>query len=129
MHLRFARQFGQTGAGSIGGLSAYGRKDQLSNRFLTDELGEIEISATYIPAIFLAVAVFLIYIVLSRLVVMQRTQIALLKAFGYSNFSVGMHYLKFALATVLAGLLPGLLFGLYLDSIDQFACGVRRSYP
>jgi putative ABC transport system permease protein len=97
-----------------GGLSAYGRKDQLSSRFLNDELGEIEISATYIPAIFLAVAVFLIYIVLSRLVVMQRTQIGLLKAFGYSNLSVGLHYLKFALVTVLAGLLPGLLLGIYL---------------
>ncbi|HEY0664991.1 MAG TPA: FtsX-like permease family protein [Gallionella sp.] len=97
-----------------GGLSAYGRRDQLSNRFLSDELGEIEVSATYIPAIFLAVAVFLIYIVLSRLVVMQRTQIGLLKAFGYSNLSVGLHYLKFALATVLTGLLPGLLLGLYL---------------
>lgn len=97
-----------------GGLSAYGRLDQLSNRFLNDELGEIEISATYIPAIFLAVAVFLIYIVLSRLVVMQRTQIGLLKAFGYSNLRVGLHYLKFALVTVLAGLLPGLLLGIYL---------------
>ncbi|MFZ5524991.1 MAG: ABC transporter permease [Pseudomonadota bacterium] len=97
-----------------GGFSAYGRKDQLSNRFLTDELGEIEVSATYLPAIFLSVAVFLIYIVLSRLVVMQRTQIGLLKAFGYSNLSVGLHYLKFALATVLIGLLPGLLLGLYL---------------
>ncbi len=97
-----------------GGLSAYGRRDQLSNRFLTDELGEIEISATYIPGIFLAVAVFLIYIVLSRLVAMQRTQIGLLKAFGYSSASVGWHYLKLALLIVLAGLLPGLLFGLYL---------------
>jgi putative ABC transport system permease protein len=97
-----------------GGLSAYGRQDQLSNRFLTDELGEIEISSTYIPAIFLGVAVFLIYIVLSRLVVMQRTQIGLLKAFGYSNLGVGLHYLKFSLVTVLAGMLPGILFGLYL---------------
>ncbi|MFA6902605.1 MAG: FtsX-like permease family protein [Gallionellaceae bacterium] len=97
-----------------GGLSAYGRADQLSARFLNDELGEIEISSTYIPAIFLAVAVFLIYIVLSRLVVMQRTQIGLLKAFGYGNLKVGLHYLKFALAIVLAGLLPGLLLGIYL---------------
>ncbi|HEY5994597.1 MAG TPA: FtsX-like permease family protein [Gallionellaceae bacterium] len=97
-----------------GGLSAYGREEQLSNRFLTDELGEIEISSTFIPAIFLAVAVFLIYIVLSRLVVMQRMQIGLLKAFGYGNRSLGLHYLKFALLTVLAGLLPGLLLGLYL---------------
>ena len=97
-----------------GGFSAYPRRDQLSNAIITDELAELEISATYIPAIFLAVAVFLIYIVLSRLVVLQRTQIGLLKAFGYSNRNVGLHYLKFALATVLAGLLPGLLFGLYL---------------
>lgn len=97
-----------------GGFSAYARPDQLSTRFLNDELGEIEISATYIPAIFLAVAVFLIYIVLSRLVVMQRTQIGLLKAFGYSNFSVGLHYLKLAIVIVLSGLLPGLLLGVYL---------------
>ncbi|MGB9092701.1 MAG: ABC transporter permease, partial [Gallionella sp.] len=97
-----------------GGFSAYGRSDQLSNRFLTDELGEIEVSSTYLPAIFLAVAVFLIYIVLSRLVVMQRTQIGLLKAFGYSSLGVGLHYLKFAVVIVLFGLVPGLLLGLYL---------------
>jgi putative ABC transport system permease protein len=97
-----------------GGLNAYGREDQLSNRFLSDELGEIEISSTFIPAVFLAVAVFLIYIVLSRLVVMQRMQIGLLKAFGYSNRTVGLHYLRFALVTVFAGLAPGLLFGGYL---------------
>jgi putative ABC transport system permease protein len=65
----------------------------------------------------LTVAVFLIYIVLSRLVVMQRTQIGLLKAFGYSSASVALHYLKFSLATVLSGLLPGLLLGLYLGQL------------
>ncbi|HEY6095676.1 MAG TPA: FtsX-like permease family protein [Gallionellaceae bacterium] len=108
-----------------GGLSAYGRADQLSNRFLTDELSEIEISATYIPAIFLGVAVFLIYIVLSRLVVMQRTQIGLLKAFGYSGMSVGLHYLKFALAIVLAGLIPGIVLGLYLG---EKVNGLYRDY-
>ena len=108
-----------------GGLNAYGRKDQLSNRFLTDELGEIEVSSTYLPAIFLAVAVFLIYIVLSRLVVMQRTQIGLLKAFGYSDTSVGLHYLKFALVIVLIGLLPGLLLGLYLG---ELVTGMYREY-
>jgi len=108
-----------------GGLSAYGREDQLSNRFLTDELGEIEVSSTYLPAIFLAIAVFLIYIVLSRLVVMQRTQIGLLKAFGYSDASVGLHYLKFAFVTVLVGLLPGLLLGLYLG---ELVTGMYREY-
>lgn len=50
-----------------GGFKAYDRYDQPSNRFLTDELGEIEVNATYIPAIFLAVAVFLVYTLLARL--------------------------------------------------------------
>ncbi|HKB60951.1 MAG TPA: FtsX-like permease family protein [Gallionellaceae bacterium] len=97
-----------------GGLIAYGREDQLSNRFLSDELSEIRISSTFIPAIFLGVAVFLIYIVLSRLVVTQRTQIGLLKAFGYSHRTLGAHYLKFSLVTLAAGLVPGLFLGWYL---------------
>lgn len=97
-----------------GGLGAYGRENQLSNRFLSDELAEIEVSSTFIPAVFLAVAMFLIYIVLSRLVAMQRMQIGLLKAFGYGNRALGLHYLKFALITVIAGLAPGLLLGFYL---------------
>ena len=97
-----------------GGLIAYGREEQLSNHFLNDELAEIDNSATYIPAIFLGVAAFLIYIVLSRLVVMQRTQIGLLKAFGYSSRSVGLHYFRFAMIVTLAGLAPGLLLGAYL---------------
>ena len=65
------------------------------------------------PGIFLGVAAFLLHIVLSRLTAMQRTQIGLLKAFGYSNREVGLHYLKLALVTVLAGLALGGALGLY----------------
>ena len=43
-----------------GGLAAYGRTEQPSNRFLTNELGEIQVNATYIPAIFLGVSAFLV---------------------------------------------------------------------
>lgn len=90
-----------------GGLAAHGRDEHVSSRYLADELAEIEISSTYIPAIFLGVAAFLVYIILSRLVSMQRTQIALLKAFGYSSARVGMHYLALALVTVGAGVVVG----------------------
>jgi putative ABC transport system permease protein len=86
-----------------GGVNAYGREEQASNRFLADELGEIEVSATYIPAIFLSVSAFLLYTLLSRLVSMERGQIALLKAFGYANVRIGLHYLAFALLVVAVG--------------------------
>jgi putative ABC transport system permease protein len=100
----------------FGGLSAYDRRDQESNRFLTDELGEIQINATYVPAIFLSVAAFLLYMLLSRLVAMQRGQIALLKAFGYSNARIGLHFLEFALIVVGLGLLIGLGLGAWLGA-------------
>ena len=99
-----------------GGLSAYGRIDQASNRFLSDELGEIEVSATYIPAIFLSVSAFLLYTLLSRLVSIERSQIALLKSFGYSSARVGVHFLEFALLVVGIGLLLGTAMGVMFGS-------------
>ena len=96
-----------------GGLGAYGREEQLSHRFISDEIGQNRIMSTFVPGIFLGVAAFLLHIVLSRLTATQRTQIGLLKAFGFSNREVGLHYLKLALVTVLAGLALGSAFGVY----------------
>lgn len=108
-----------------GGLSAYARSDQLSHRFLADELEEIEIMTTFIPTLFLGVAVFLLYIVLSRLVSLQRAQIGLIKAFGRSDFRVGLHYLQFAVATIVLGLVLGAPLGLYLGNVFV---GIYRVY-
>lgn len=99
-----------------GGLGAYGRDDQLSHRFISDEIGQNRVTSTFVPGIFLGVAAFLLHIVLSRLTALQRTQIGLLKAFGYSNRDVGLHYLKLALVTVLAGLALGGALGLYVGT-------------
>ncbi len=100
-----------------GGLAAYGREEQLSHRFLADELGEIAVMTTTIPSIFLAVGAFLLYVVLARLVATQRTQVGLLKAFGHSDLRVGLHYFLVAMATVGLGLLIGFPAGLYLGEV------------
>ena len=102
--------------GRYGGLGAYGRDLQLSNRFISDEIKQDRVSGLYLPSIFLGVAVFLVHVVLSRLVGSQRDQIAILKAFGYTNAAVGLHYLGIALAAVLAGAVPGTLLGLWFAS-------------
>ena len=85
-----------------GGLGAYARKDQLSHRFLTQELEQLGTLASLFPAMFMGIAAFLLNVVIGRLVAMQREQIATLKAFGYSNLAVLGHYLK--LVSVIAGL-------------------------
>ena len=97
-----------------GALGAYGRQDQLSHNFLSNELAQSRVSATVLPAIFLAVAAFLVHNVLSRLTALQRAQIGLLKSLGYGRLAVSMHYMKFALSTVMAGGVAGIAVGAWL---------------
>ena len=94
-----------------GGVGAYDREQQVSHRFLSDEISQLRKMGTLVPAIFLLVAAFLLNVVLARIVSLQREQIAALKAFGYSNLAVGVHYLKLVLAIVLVGGTGGILVG------------------
>ncbi|MBS1912871.1 MAG: FtsX-like permease family protein [Bacteroidetes bacterium] len=97
-----------------GSPGAYDRNDQMSARFLADELSQLRSSAVTVPVIFLGVAAFLLNIVLARLVGMQRDQIAVLKAFGYGDRAVGLHYFEFALFAVLVGAALGTGLGMWL---------------
>ncbi len=99
-----------------GAIGAYGRKDQTSHVFLESELTQLQSSGTVVPIIFLGVAAFLLHIVLSRLVRTQRDQIAVLKAFGYSNLSVGLHYFGMALTAVIVGGIAGVALGTWAGS-------------
>lgn len=108
-----------------GALGAYGRKDHLSNKVISDEVNQNRIYGMVVSGIFLSVAAFIINIVLSRLVATQRDQVAVLKAFGYANRAIGWHYLKLALAAVLIGAALGVpvaywLGGLFTDIYREF---------
>ncbi len=99
-----------------GSHGAYPRKDQISHRFLTEELHGLEIMALVFPVIFLGVAAFLLNVVISRLIDTQREQIAILKAFGYSNRDVGRHYAALVLVIVLLGLAGGIAVGIWMGT-------------
>jgi putative ABC transport system permease protein len=112
-----------------GGFGAYGRKDQLSNRFLSEELKQLQATATFVPAIFLGIAAFLLQILLSRLITTQRDQIAVLKAFGYNNLSIGLHYLQFVLAIVFVGAAIGTAIGVWFGSAITHNYARFYSFP
>ena len=94
-----------------GGTGAYARRDQFSNRFLSEELKQLQTTATIFPAIFLGVAAFLLNVVVSRLISLQREQIATLKAFGYTYFAIGWHFVKMVLLMVVLGVAAGVALG------------------
>lgn len=88
-----------------------GRADQTSHAMLDAEIAEQYLLGSVLPAIFLAVAAFLLNVVVSRLVATQREQIAALKALGYPNSAIAAHYLKLVGVIVAVGLVLGLLLG------------------
>ena len=97
-----------------GGVDTIGRKDQFSNRFLTEELKQQRTIATIFPVIFFGVAAFLLNVVISRLIRLQREEVATLKAFGYSDFAVGMHFIKLVLLIVSLGVIIGIGAGVWM---------------
>ncbi len=98
----------------FGGRGAYGRDLQTSHRLVTDEIGQMRVMATTIPVVILGVAAFLLALVVSRMVAAQRMQIGTLKALGYADGTVGLHYAALALALVSAGAAVGIAGGYQL---------------
>ncbi len=97
-----------------GGLRAYGRSEHMSHKMLDAEIREQRVLGTVLPSIFLAVAAFLLNVVLGRQLTLQREQIAALKALGYDNLIITLHYLKQVTVIVLAGVVTGMFIGHWL---------------
>lgn len=97
-----------------GGLTAVGRGRQPSNYVVVEEMEQLRTWATVVPLIFLSVSAFLVNVVLSRLVSLQRPEIATLKAVGYSDWGIGLHFLKLVSVVVLLGTILGLALGTVL---------------
>lgn len=95
-----------------GGLKAYGREDHMSDRYISEEIRGLRVQRAVVPPIFLAVAAFLLHIVVSRMVQAERVQIGLMKAFGYTDVEIGIHYLKLVLLIAMGGAIAGCLAGI-----------------
>ncbi len=101
-----------------GGHGAIARADQISNWFLMNEIEQLKTMSSILPTIFLSVAAFLSNMVLSRLIATDRSEIGLMKAFGYSNLQVGWHYAKLVMAMACVGILLGWAVGSWLGRVN-----------
>jgi putative ABC transport system permease protein len=99
-----------------GGQGAYGRKDQISHAFLDAELKQLESMSRILPPIFLVVAAFLVNMTLSRLIALEREQIGLLKALGYSSWAIARHYIEFVAMIAVVGVAIGFAAGVLLGN-------------
>lgn len=97
-----------------GGRGAVARTEQLSHAYVDNELTQLRAMAVIIPPLFLAISAFLVNMILTRMVELEREQVGLLKAVGYGSFAVAWHYAKLTLVIVLLGVLIGSVSGMLL---------------
>jgi putative ABC transport system permease protein len=90
------------------------RENQISNRFISDEIKGLEVMAKIIPGLFQGIAALILLVLLNRMVRKERTEIGLLKAYGHSNLAVAFYYVKYALVVSLTGCLGGFVIGQWL---------------
>ena len=97
-----------------GGRGAFGRRDHPSHVRVSDEIFILRTISIGFPSFFLGVAAFMTHAVLMRLLTLQREQIAILKAFGFSDGRIALHYLKFGAVIACLATLLGTPLGVFL---------------
>lgn len=100
-----------------GAIQATGLKDQPSNRYLSEEIEGLATFTNIMPTIFLVVAALVLNVLMVRLTEQQRVVVGTLKALGYTNGQVFVHFLKFALAIGFVAGLAGCGLGLFLAEL------------
>lgn len=91
------------------------REDHVSNRIVMEEIKGGMQMAKAIPMVFLGVAAAIIAVMISRLVKNDRTSIGVLKAIGYAEREILLHYTKYAFAVGAMGSVIGVFAGYLLS--------------
>ncbi|MCC6213283.1 MAG: FtsX-like permease family protein [Polyangiaceae bacterium] len=113
-----------------GTMGAVPRARQSSHAVVAGELEQLRSMATFVPFLFAFVAAFLLHVVLSRLVLLQRGQIATLKAVGYEDRAIGWHYAQLVGAIVAVGIALGLGAGAWLgEAMVEMYTGRYFRFP
>ena len=99
-----------------GSAGAYERENQVSHAFVTAEIDSLKSMSIVLPPVFFGIAAFLVNMVLGRVVSLERSEIGLLKALGYRNTHIAVHYLMLAGLIAVVGILVGWAVGTWMAS-------------
>ncbi|MHA3976513.1 ABC transporter permease [Halovulum sp. GXIMD14794] len=108
-----------------GGQGAYGRDLQQSNAFLDAEITQLKAMALILPPVFLGISVFLVNMVIGRIVALERSEIGLLKAIGYGDGEISLHYMALAALIAAGGIGIGWIFG---GLMGRYMAGVYAEF-
>lgn len=90
------------------------KKDQLSYSMLNSDINSFKSMAAVFPMLFFIASAVIIYITMTRMIENQRTLMGVLKALGYSNSGIMLHYQTYPLLVGILGSIIGALMGVFL---------------
>ena len=105
------KEFNQKLDDSIDYLSFTKQQDHLSVSKFGDEMTQHKMIGDVFPIVFILVTFLTLLTTMTRIVSHQRTQIGILKAVGFKDSRIILHYLSYAFFPVLAGAILGLITG------------------
>ena len=87
------------------------RDNNVGIKTLQDEISQHQMFSGIFPSIFVLVSLLTLVTTMSRVISAQRIQIGTLKAMGYSNRTIILHYLSYGFVLSLTGSIIGLVLG------------------
>ena len=87
------------------------RSEHTSVSQFADEIDQHSMMAGIFPVVFILIAMLILLTTMRRIITHQRTQIGILKASGFKNPSIILHYVSYGFWLVLAGAILGLILG------------------
>ena len=96
---------------SLDYLSFTKKQDQISVAKFSDEMAQHKMMGDVFPIVFILITFLTLLTAMTRIVTHQRTQIGVLKAVGYKDKTIILHYISYGFWPVLAGAILGLITG------------------
>ena len=87
------------------------RSQHVSVNQFSEEMAQHEMMGDIFPVVFILIAMLILLTTMRRIITHQRTQIGILKASGFKNHSIILHYVSYGFWLVLIGAILGLIFG------------------
>ena len=87
------------------------RSEHSSVSQFSEEIQQHQMMGDIFPVVFILIAMLILLTTMTRIITHQRTQIGILKASGFKNHSIVLHYLSYGFFLVLIGAILGLILG------------------
>ena len=87
------------------------RSEHTSVSQFSEEMDQHKMMGDIFPVVFILIAMLILLTTMTRIITHQRTQIGILKACGFKNHSIILHYISYGFWLVLVGAILGLILG------------------